>query len=34
MAKEWLFVKKKTHLHVVSAEMGFGLQSKAATHQT
>ena len=30
MVKGWLIVNKKTPLHVVSAEMEFGLKSKAA----
>jgi hypothetical protein len=33
MTKGGLFVKKKPPMHVVSVEMGIGLQSKAAAHQ-
>jgi len=33
-AEGWLLVKKKTPCHVVWAEMGFGLHSKAGADQT
>jgi len=32
MSKGWLFVKKKTPLHVVWAEMGFGPEEVFKTH--